>query len=136
MLQGLFIGKAKNTRVEFLRFLPVGGVTSVIDFGILIILTEHFEVHYLLSAAVGFLAGQVWSYFMCVNWVFATCSVDGHTTRFGTFLLISMVGLAITEFFLWYFTEIAGLYYLLSKIIASAVAFLLLFFIRKKVLFS
>jgi len=136
MVEGLVTGKAKNTQVEFLRSLPVGLMITIIDFGLLILLTEHFHVHYLTSAAVGFLAGQLWSYFMCVHWVFAKCSDDSHASRFMKFLLISLIGLAITEVFLWYFTEKAEVFYVFSKMGASAVSSLVLFVMRKKLLFS
>ena len=136
MPRRLLTGRARNTQIEFLRFLPVGGVTTIIDFGLLILLTEYFGIHYLISAAIAFTAGQLWSYVMCVNWVFARCSADTHLFRFVKFMTISLIGLLITEAFLWYFTEQAGLHYLLSKVIASSVSFLTLFMVRKKLLFS
>lgn len=136
MQAALFKGKAKNTQVEFLRFLPVGGVTSLIDFGLLILLTEYAGLHYLLSGAIAFLAGQLWSYGMCVTWVFARRSHETHTSRFLKFLTLSLIGLAATELSLWYFTESAGLHYLLSKVITSAGTSLVLFVARKRLLFS
>jgi putative flippase GtrA len=136
MLRALFLGKASSTRVEFLRFLPVGGVTTIIDFGLLILLTEAFGVHYLISAAVGFIAGQIWSYVICVKWIFARFSADNHVSGFTLFLMVSFIGLAITEFCLWYLTEQLELYYLFSKVVASGLSFLTLFFIRKRLLFS
>ena len=135
-LRKLLTGKASSTWVEFLRFLPVGGVTTVIDFGVLIILTEHFGLHYLISAAISFLAGQVWSYLLCTSWIFAKVKIRSHVSGFSAFLAIAVIGLGITELFLWYFTEELGLYYLYSKIIASFVSFLVLFFVRKRLLFS
>jgi putative flippase GtrA len=136
MIRTLILGKPAHTGIEFVRFLPVGAVTTVIDFGTLILLTEHFHVHYLLSAAIGFLLGQVWSYYMCINWIFAKSRITSHVSGFTYFIVLSVVGLVITELFLWFFTEQAGWYYIYSKILSSAVSFLTLFYVRKRFLFS
>ncbi|MEA2701480.1 MAG: hypothetical protein QOE22_189 [Candidatus Parcubacteria bacterium] len=136
MIRALFLGKPSHTGIEFVRFLHVGVVTTLIDFGALILLTEHFHVHYLLSAAIGFLLGQIWSYYMCINWIFARSTITSHVSGFTYFLVLSVIGLAITELFLWFFTEEVGWFYLYSKILASAVSFLALFFVRKRFLFS
>lgn len=136
MIRTLFVGKPAHTGIEFVRFLPVGVITTIVDFGALILLTEHFHVHYLLSAAIGFLLGQIWSYYMCINWIFAKSSITSHVSGFTYFIVLSTIGLAITEAFLLFFTEYAGLFYIYSKIMASAASFLTLFYVRKRFLFS
>lgn len=136
MIRALFVGKPAHTGIEFVRFLPVGAVTTIVDFGALILLTEHFHVHYLLSAAIGFLLGQMWSYYMCITWIFAKSTITSHVSGFTYFMILSVIGLVITEVFLLFFTEYAGLFYIYSKIMASAASFLTLFYVRKKFLFS
>lgn len=129
-------GKPKNTKAEFVRSLPVGLVTTVIDFGLLILLTEVFGVHYLISAGVGFLAGQTWSYVASVRWVFARFRARSHKTGFSTFLTLSGIGLFLTEILLWLAAEQFGMHYLIAKVGVSAVTSLALFFARKRFLFS
>lgn len=136
MIRTLFLGKPAHTGIEFVRFIPVGIVTTVVDFGALILLTEHFRVHYLLSAAIGFLLGQIWSYYMCIKWIFAKSAITSHVSGFTYFMILSVIGLFITEAFLLFFTEYAGLFYIYSKMMASAASFLTLFWVRKKFLFS
>ena len=41
--------------------------------------------------------------------------------KFNLFLLISTIGLIFTEILLYFFTDIVGLYYLISKIIAAII---------------
>lgn len=131
-----YTGRRSETTHEFIRLLPVAAVTSVIDFGLLILLTEAFGLHYLTSAAIAFLAGQVWSYVMSVKWVFTRFSAPSHYAAFPPYLVLSAAGLLFTEVFLWAMTEHGGLYYLYSKMVTSATCFILLFFARKRLLFS
>ena len=129
-------GAPANTKIEFLRFLPVSIVTSIIDFGLLILLTEVGGVHYLMSAAIAFVAGQIWLYAMCVNWIFARLAAKNHASGFALFILLSLLALAATELIMWIATEDLGFYYILSKVVASALTSFSLFYVRKRVLFS
>ncbi|HEY0010340.1 MAG TPA: GtrA family protein [Candidatus Paceibacterota bacterium] len=135
-IRRLSVGRPAHTGIEYLRFLPVSAVTSLIDFGVLILLTELASVHYLTSATIAFTAGQAWSYVVSVTWVFARMHARDHTHGFIMFLFLSCIGLVTTVFLLWVMTEHFGLYYLYSKIICSAITFQLLFVLRKKFLFS
>ena len=128
------VGRPKNAKVAFARSIPVGIVTTIIDFGLLIYLTEFLGVHYLLSAVAGFVLSQVWAYVAHAFWVFGR--FDSHAKGLSIFLVISAAGLLVTEVSLWFATEQLGLYYVLSKVVVSALASLAMFFIRKRIVFS
>ena len=128
--------RREGTRHEFLRSLPVSLVTSVIDFGLLILLTEAFGLHYLLSAAIAFVAGQVWAYVMAVTFVFSRFSPRSHAAGFSAFATLSLVGVAVSTALLWTITEQAGVHYVYAKLLTSWALFVLLFFVRKRLLFS
>jgi len=125
-----------TARGEFARFMVVGAITTLIDFGLLLYLTEILSVYYLLSATVGFVFSQSWAYVACERWVYAKSSVENHAAGLTAFLLISFTGLLLTLLFLWTATEQLGLYYFYSKVAASALVSLLMFFVRKRLLFS
>ena len=56
--------------VQFVRYLIVGTVAFVADFGVLLVLTESCHLHYLRSAALAFLIGMAVNYALSVTWVF------------------------------------------------------------------
>lgn len=122
--------------VEFFRYLPASFVTSGIDIGLLILLTEVAHMHYLVSAAIGFVAGQVWAYIASVRWIFVQRKINSHAGGFAAFIVLSIIGLFLVEFLLWFWTEHAGVYYIYSRMIVSAAVALLLFTARKYLLFS
>ena len=71
---------------------------------------------------------------MSTKWVFNQDKIDNRVVEFNLFILISTIGLVFTEILLYFFTDIVGLYYLISKII-SAIIVLFWNFIARRVMF-
>jgi putative flippase GtrA len=124
-----------NTLIQLFRYTFVGGVAFIFDFGSLFILTEYFNVYYLISAAIAFLLGLTINYFLSIIWVFEKRSINSKYIEFIVFALIGTIGLALNEFFMWFFTEIVNTHYLFSKLISTVFVYLWNFTIRKFTLF-
>ena len=74
------------------------------------------------------------NYIMSTKWVFNQDNIDNKVLEFNLFLLISAIGLVFTEILLWLFTDVFGLYYLISKVI-SAIIVMFWNFIARRVMF-
>ncbi len=135
MINQLLKNKTSNIFIQLFRYTIVGGIAFIFDFGTLYILTEFFNVYYLFSAGVAFLLGLSVNYLLSIIWVFEKHRVKSRYFEFIVFSLIGVVGLALNEFFIWFFTETIGFYYLLSKILSVVFVYLWNFFIRKFTLF-
>jgi putative flippase GtrA len=135
-LKRLLLTKSDRTLIQLIRYGFVGGCAYAVDFGALYLLTDHLYIHYLISAAIGFVLGLVTNYILSVVWVFHTRSVIDRKKEFLIFAVIGAVGLGFNEIFIWFFTETAGLHYLVSKLISTVFVFFWNFYARKKVLFS
>ena len=59
-----------NTLNQFFKYVLVGAVAFVVDFGLLYILTDFLKIYYLLSASISFVFGLVANYFLSTKWVF------------------------------------------------------------------
>ncbi len=136
MLQRIFLKKTSNTYVQGFRYLFAGAAGFITDFAILYILTSRFHFYYLLSATIGFSAGVFVTYIISIYWVFQQKSHRSRAVEFSLFILIGLVGLVITLFLLWLFTDRLHLYYLVSKVIATVLVYFWNFFARKRLLFS
>ena len=108
----------------------------MVDFGTLYILTEYFNIDYLVSAGIAFIFGLIINYFLSVKWVFNNRAMENRLVEFLLFTLIGLVGLGLNELFLWILTDILLIYYLLSKIITTIIVYLWNFFARKLLLFK
>lgn len=128
--------KTDNTLFQLVRYTFVGGLAFLIDFGTLYILTELAHLHYLLSAGIAFILGLLTNYFLSIRWVFATRTIRDKKLEFIIFAVIGLIGLGLNELFLWIFTDISGLHYLVSKILTAILVYLWNFSIRKLILFK
>ena len=132
----LFLGKTGNTFLQLFRYTFVGGFAFLIDFGTLAFLTEVMHVYYLISAGIAFLLGLTVNYVLSVRWVFNSRKLENQWLELLLFAVIGLVGLGLNEFFIWVFTEIFLIYYLLSKIITTVIVYFWNFFARKYLLFN
>jgi len=131
----LFVDKSDSSVVQLLRYTMVGGLAFVVDFGILVFLTAVLGVHYLLSAALGFLAGLATNYALSVSWVFSRRSLTSRSAEFTIFAWIGVVGLGLNELLMWVFTDWLDFHYSLSKVFSTFAVFTWNFVSRKVILF-
>ena len=132
----VFKGKTDNTLYQLIRYTFVGGLAFIVDFGTLYALTEYFSLYYLVSAGIAFVLGLTVNYLISIRWVFATRAVKNRRLEFLLFAFIGLIGLGFNELFLWIFTDLFLIYYLLSKILTAILVYLWNFFARKLILFK
>jgi len=131
----LFREKTDNIFFQLIRYTFVGGLAFLIDFGALYILTEFAHFHYLLSAGIAFILGLLTNYLLSIRWVFATRIIRDKKLEFIIFAVIGLIGLGLNELFLWIFTDLLEIHYLVSKILTTMLVYLWNFFARKLILF-
>lgn len=127
--------KVNSTFIQFIRYTFVGGFAFLVDIGILFVLTEFAGFHYLISAGISFLAGLTTNYVLSTRWVFSNHTLDSKTAEFTIFTIIGLIGLGLNELSLWIFTEVVGLYYILSKLVSTFFVYTWNFGARKIILF-
>jgi putative flippase GtrA len=123
------------SRTEFTRYFCAGSLTFLVDFTILLSLTEYAGIDYLWSNLAGVCVGIVVSYLFCIKWVFVDRRYTQVVFEFPLFIVTCVVGLFINELFLWVMVEFGNVHYLVSKIIVTAAVFVVNFFIKKVWLF-
>ena len=135
ILWELVASPSESVLIQFLRYTVVGGVAFVVDFGILWALTHYGGLYYLTSASIAFVVGLGINYSLSVLWVFSRRAVSNRLVEFGLFALVGVLGLGLNDLSMWLLTSMAGLYYLYSKLITTALVFVWNFAIRKVSLF-
>ena len=133
-LEHLFKNDTDNIFIQFFRYLFVGGFSFLIDFFFLYFFSDICGVYYLISAALSFIISLIVNYLLSTYWVFNKNQIDNKLVEFNIFALIGIIGLIFTEILLYLFTDIIGLYYLISKIIATAIV-MFWNFIARRVMF-
>lgn len=105
--------------MRILRFAVVGASGTVIGLGILYILTSLCSVNYLLSNVAAFVVSVTSNYIWNTKWTFERRL---GITPYGKYIAASLMTFGINELILWGLTTV-GLWYLLSAVIATLVAF-------------
>ena len=134
MFNKLFREGTDSFYIQFFRYIFVGGTAFIVDFGFLYFFSDICGIYYLISAILSFIISVLVNYVMSTKWVFNQENIDNRLIEFNLFILISTIGLVFTEVLLYLFTDVLGLYYLVSKIIAAIIV-LFWNFIARRIMF-
>ena len=132
----LFKEETENTLIQLFRYGFVGGAAFLVDYSVLVLLTEVFGMHYLLSATISFILGLITNYLLSVVWVFNNRTLGNRWAEFTVFAIIGVIGLGLNALIMYVCTDKMGIHYMISKIISTVIVFFWNFFARKIVLFK
>lgn len=130
------IARARATGAEFWRYLLASAAALGLDFALLWLLTERLGLHYLASAAISYSAGAVLHYAISVVFVFRQRRVRDERLEFILFFAIGLFGLASTQLMLKLAVDGLGLSYMIGKLLATGVSFVLNYAARRVALFT
>lgn len=114
-----------------MKFGVVGGIAFIIDYICLIISKEIFGLSVLLSAAIAFIISVIFNYILSIKWVFNVNKEIDQKKNFIIFIVLSIIGLILTEIIMWFGTDIIKISYLIVKIFATAIVMVFNFITRK-----
>lgn len=116
---------------QIMKFGVVGVIAFVIDYGLLILLTELFGVNYLISATISFTVSVIFNYIASMRYVFVHKEDMSRRREFVIFVVLSVIGLLINNACMWAGVELLGVYYWITKIGATAIVMVWNFVTRK-----
>lgn len=126
---------------EFTRYLLVGGVSFLLDFGsmnLLILLLGSGRGAVYFATAVAFLLGLICNYLLSVLFVFTSARSEGKgrdLRSFFFFAAIGVAGLFLTEGIMVLGYSMLGLHHALVKLVAAALVLLFNYIMRKIFIF-
>jgi len=107
---------------QFFKFALVGVVNTLINLVVLYVLTDFFKIYYLTSAILAFLVAVTNSFFLNKIWTFKENIRDKAVKKYSKFFVVSLIALLVNLTFLYIFTDVFHVYYLLSQIIAIGIS--------------
>ncbi len=117
--------------IQLMRFAVVGGSAFLIDYGVMIFLTELFGVDYLISCGISFTVSVIYNYILSVKWVFDVGDGRDKRQEFVLFLFMSIIGLGLNQLLMWLLVEKMEIYYMMAKIMVTVVVMVYNFITRK-----
>lgn len=106
--------------LKFLKFGIVGFSGLIIDFGITYLCKEILKIPKYIANAIGFLMAASTNYMLNRIWTFQSTNPE-IAIEYGSFILISLIGLGINTFILWFIITRFKLNFYYSKAFAIAV---------------
>ena len=122
---------------EFNKYIVAGFTAFLVDYSVLLIATEWFGIHYLVSNICSYMSGLLVAYTLNIRWVFRYRKYEHRTKQeFSIFVLIVLIGLVISETVIFLLVEQVALPYHYAKIVSVAAIFVFNFIAKKHFLFT
>lgn len=116
---------------QIMKFGIVGVLAFIIDYGLMVALTELVGLVPVASATVSFIVSVVFNYAASMRFVFSHKEGMSKQREFVIFVVLSVIGLLINDGLMWAGTELVAIDYRIVKIGATAVVMVWNFVTRK-----
>ena len=123
-----------TTQFEFCKFVIVGIVNTIINYGIFILLLRKVDIIYFIAGAIGFLSGSVSGFFLNRFWTFK-CNVP-IGTGYSKYFIIQLLCLGAHVITQISVTEILGVPELISQLVGITVTTFMNYFLSRKIVFN
>jgi putative flippase GtrA len=125
-----------GTLVQLSRYSAASMLALALDFSVYLLLTAG-HVKPVLAGVLGYGAGLALHFLLSVRFVFVGASTSKAQARlFGEFALSGLAGIATTAVVMALATGVAGLPGLPAKVLAAFASFLLVYWLRRTIVFA
>lgn len=121
----------KKLIAQFMKFGIVGVIAFLIDYGLMVALTEFSGVPYLISNTISFTVSVVFNYVASMRYVFERRDDMSRRREFIIFVVLSIIGLILNDLFMWLFVSVWFIDYRIAKIIVTVLVAIWNFVTRK-----
>ena len=109
-----------SANIQFFRYIFVGGVAFLVDYGALMLLNKAFGLYYLYASMVSFLFGLAVNYVLSMRFVFTR---KGDRKDFIAFAITGVIGLILNQLLLLLSTGVLRLDIAIGKPIVTVLVF-------------
>lgn len=120
---------------QFLKFGVVGALAFLIDYGVLMLLSQVIGMDPVISASISFVVSMVFNYVASMHYVFTRRDDISRRREFTIFVILSAIGLVINEIIMVIGVNVLGdsaLMVTITKLVATAIVMVWNFVSRKK----
>lgn len=115
--------------MHFVKFVGVGGVATLLQYAILILLVETSVAVPAVASTIGFIISGMCNYLL--NYYFTFGSSAKHQIAAAKFVMVASAGLTLNTTVVYLLTEKLAIYYIFAQILATLIVLLWNFFAHK-----
>ena len=119
----------------FFGYVLFAGIATIVDLGLLFVLTEFVNLHYLTSAALSYMFGMTTNYSLNKLFNFRNKS-KRIILQFGLFIFVALIGLILNQLILWFLVESFKIWYMSAKLVSILIVMLWSFWGHKNITFG
>lgn len=127
---GSLIKKHEKLINQLIKFGVVGAIAFLIDYVLLYVLTEYLNIYYLISSVISFTVSLIFNYILSITWVFDVTKKQTYKEVI-IFVILSVMGLGINQLVMYIGSDLLKVYYMITKLVATAIVMIWNFVTRK-----
>lgn len=128
--------KTRKEIITLWKYAIGSTISYLINLAIVIVMTDLFEVHYLLSSIAGYASIVITSYIFSVTWIFTERKIASRGKEFVAFTLITIFAMLMNLVSMWFFTGYLHWHYVVSNVVTNFLATFWGYVPKKLFLFS
>lgn len=128
--------KTRKEIITLWKYAIGSTISYLINLAIVIVMTDLFEVHYLLSSIAGYASIVITSYIFSVTWIFTERKIASRGKEFVAFTLITVFAMLMNLVSMWFFTGYLHWHYVVSNVVTNFLATFWGYVPKKLFLFS
>jgi len=121
----------KQLFFQLIRFSMVGITCFLVDYFLMIFLTEATRCTYFAASAISFIVSTIINYILSMRFVFKGKEDVSRTRELLLFVFLSLVGLGLNQMIMWVTVETLSIYYMIAKILSAVIVSAYNFISRK-----
>lgn len=111
--------RESGVAAQFLKFAASGAVGTIVQYVMLVVLSERFGIDSVTASAMGFACGAVVNYVLAHRIVFRSSAL--HRKALPTFMLVAGFGLGLNTAIMYALIEYAGVHYFVAQLAATGI---------------
>ncbi len=117
--------------LQFCKFGIVGLLCFLIDYGLMVALTETTNLNYFVSCGISYTTSVVVNYVLSMRFVFRGRDEMSKMMEILIFVILGIIGLAFNQLIMWIAVETFHIFYAVAKILATMMVTVYNFISRK-----
>ena len=107
--------------LQYAKFAVVGIISLMVDYGVLVFLTENtaFGLDYFQASAFSYTLSIFVNYILSMKYVFHGKEDMSRMKEASIFFVLSLIGLFLNQMVMWFTVECLGIYYAMAKLLST-----------------